>query len=294
MTAIKRLLKLLSIVIAVTSASLSDTPDDSLRIARVTFAETRLLFKPLVANTFEPRMGILTQFGKNRLRLDIGNSLDLLEYGYPGDSSVFRMGSDFFTYTLLRGEKDFHFPVDASDYLFGVNISFKRQLQSGILSSRLRISHISSHFVDGHYDNYIGQWKDSRPPIVYSREFLDGVVALEPASLQGNLRAYLGATYLFHVDPKTLPRFSAEGGVEVHHELRPLLSLYCSYQGTVLNIAETSVRHNIQLGGKLGEWQGGGLNIYFSYFSGYSVHGEYYNVKESYFALGFLLDLPCN
>ena len=283
--------KLLFITVFAGAISLAGNSDDTLKTDQLSFAGGELLFKPLVANTYEPRMGLLTQFGKNRLRLDVGNSIDLLQYSFPGDSARITMGSDFFTYTLLRGERDFHFPVDASDYLFGINFNFGKYLRSGRLSSRLRISHISSHFVDGHYDNNIGQWKDSRAPVVYSREFLDGVIALEPSCLGDAIRGYFGASYLFHVDPKYLPRFSAETGFEFHQEIRAHVSLYISYQATALKIAEASLRHNIQFGGKLGDWRGRGLNVYLSYFSGYSIHCEYYNVKESYFALGFLLDL---
>ncbi|HTR81803.1 MAG TPA: DUF1207 domain-containing protein [Bacteroidota bacterium] len=258
---------------------------------QVTFATGELLFRPLVANTFEPRSGILSQFGKNKLRLDIGNSIDLLRYQPSDGSAVFGMGADFFTYTLLRGEKNFHFPVDASDYFFGINFSARKNIEAGIFSSRLRISHISAHFDDGHYDNTQGLWKDGRPPVVYSREFLDGVVALQPTSLKNNVRLYIGGTYLFHVDPKPLPRFQADAGIEYHLPCFQISNFYWSYQATVLKITETSVRHNVQIGWKLGDWEKRGVDVYLSYFSGYSIHGEYYNVKESYCAAGFLVEI---
>ena len=271
-------------------AAFSQEQVDSVTANQISFVPYGLLFKPLVANTYEPRDGILAEIGKNRLRLDIGNSIDLLQYRFAGDSSFLAMGTDFFTYTLLRGEQNFHFPVDASDYFFGINFNYKKSLSTGIISSRLRISHISSHFVDGHYDNTVGAWKDSRPPVVYSREFFDGVVALEPSSLNNDARVYVGATYLFHVDPKNLARFMADAGLEYHYKVWTNVYTYFAYQATVLKILETSVRHNIQLGEKIGEWEGRGLNLYASYFSGYSIHGEYFNVRDSYFALGFLID----
>ncbi len=195
---------LLPAIIFLSLTAFSQEHPDSVCINQLSFVPYGLLFKPLVADTYEPRDGMLAEAGKNRLRLDIGNSIDLLQYRFAGDSSFLSMGTDFFTYTLLRGEQNFHFPVDASDYFFGINFNYKKSLSAGILSSRLRISHISSHFVDGHYDNTVGAWKDSRPPIVYSREFLDGVLALEPSSMNNDVRIYAGATYLFHVDPKNL------------------------------------------------------------------------------------------
>ncbi len=282
-----------SVLIAIMFASIeafSQEHSDSISVNQLSFVPYGLLFKPLVADTYEPRNGILAEIGKNRLRLDIGNSIDLLQYRFAEDSSLLTMGTDFFTYTLLRGEKDFHFPVDASDYFFGINFNYKKTLDAGIVSSRLRISHISSHFVDGHYDNTLQEWKDSRPPIVYSREFLDGVVALEPSSLNNDARIYIGATYLYHVDPPDLDRFMADAGLEYHTKIWTHVYTYFAYQATVLKVLETSVRHNIQVGEKIGEWEGRGLNLYASYFSGYSIHGQYYNVKDNYFALGFLIE----
>src|SRR5208283_1216384 len=113
-----------SVLIAIIFASIeafSQEHSDSISVNQLSFVPYGLLFKPLVADTYEPRNGILAEIGKNRLRLDIGNSIDLLQYRFAEDSSLLTMGTDFFTYTLLRGEKDFHFPVDASDYFFGIN-----------------------------------------------------------------------------------------------------------------------------------------------------------------------------
>jgi Protein of unknown function (DUF1207) len=258
--------------------------------SRIALVPHGLLFRPLLANTYEPRVGLLSQLGKNQLRLDIGNSIDLLEYDVIKDSSSFSMGADFFTYTLLRSERNFHFPVDASDYFFGVNFNYKSSTAFGLMSSRLRISHISAHFVDGHYDNTKGEWKDSRYPIVYSREFIDVVFACEPAPLNDALRGYFGATYLFHVDPITMDPFTAYAGLEWHSKVYKATSFYAGYQTTVMNISEVAFRQNVQLGAKFGEWNGRGLNLFASYFSGFSVHGEYFDVKENYFGLGFLIE----
>ncbi len=273
-----------------TATAFSEAQSDSASGNQFSFVPYGLLFKPLVADTYEPRDGILSEIGKNSLRLDIGNSIDLLQYRFNNDSSLLTMGADFFTYTLLRGEKDFHFPVDASDYFFGINFNYKKFLAEGVLSSRLRISHISSHFVDGHYDNTLQEWKDSQPPRVYSREFFDGVVAFEPSSITDNARIYVGGTYLYHVDPPDLARFMGDAGLEYHSKMWNNVFAYGAYQATVLKILETSVRHNVQLGMKIGNWEGRGLNLYGSYFSGYSIHGQYFDVKDNYFALGFLIE----
>ncbi|MGA7161181.1 MAG: DUF1207 domain-containing protein [Bacteroidota bacterium] len=290
MREIKLLCTILLISAISTTTAFPEAYADSSSGNQFSFVPYGLLFKPLLANTYEPRDGILSEIGKNRLRLDIGNSIDLLQFHFDDDSSRLTMGADFFTYTLLRGEKDFHFPVDASDYFFGINFSYKKPLAVGVISSRLRVSHISSHFVDGHYDNSLQEWRDGQSPRVYSREFLDGVIAFEPSSFNNDARIYIGATYLYHVDPPNLARFMGDAGGEFHTNVWGKSYAYFAYQATALKILETSIRHNIQLGLKIGDWDGRGVNLYGSYFSGYSIHGEYFDAKDNYFALGFLIE----
>ena len=45
------------------------------------------------------------------------------------NNSKLSFGADLFTYTLLRSQSDFHFPVDAVDYLFGVNFGYVENLR---------------------------------------------------------------------------------------------------------------------------------------------------------------------
>ena len=51
----------------------------------------------------------------------------------------------------LEKEDNFRFPVDAVDYMFGLNFWFKTAVH-GYSFKRIRLSHISAHFVDGHFD----------------------------------------------------------------------------------------------------------------------------------------------
>lgn len=248
------------------------------------FYSEPLLFKPLVANTFEPRVGLLWHINDNRLRLDIGNSIDILQYQFENDSRLLTFGADFFTYTLLKGESNFHFPVDAVDYFFGFNVNYKDTLATGIFSWRLRLSHISAHFVDGHYDNTTKVWKDGLNPRVYSREFLEFVAAYQPMEM---LRCYLGLLYVWHIDPPTLPTTLLYLGAELHKEFYTALNGYLAYQFTVTGMRP---RHELQIGGKIGNWRGRGTQIFFAYHYGNSIHGEYYDQKDEYSGIGFNVD----
>lgn len=249
------------------------------------FTSDPLLFRPLAANTFEPRVGLIWHANDNRLRLDIGNSIDLLQYRFESPTQRLTIGSDFFTYTLLRGEKNFHFPVDAVDYLFGFNVNYLDSLGVGILSGRLRLSHISAHFVDGHFDGTAGTWKDGMSPRVYSREFFDLTAAYEDAE---SFRVYAGAVYLWHVDPTSLPKLNGYAGGEYHRTLIPVLDGFAAYQITATGLRP---RHELQLGVKLGAWNGRGTKFFFIYHSGNSIHGEYHDRADEYSGVGFNIDL---
>ena len=78
----------------------------------------KLLFTPLTANVFEPRIGAMYQLSAEKLRLDIGASFDLADLKLF-DGVETRFGTDFFTFTRLRSERGFKFPVETSDYFFG-------------------------------------------------------------------------------------------------------------------------------------------------------------------------------
>lgn len=243
-----------------------------------------LNFKPLAANTMEPRVGLIWHANNNRLRLDIGNSVDLVQYRHSQESGTITAGADFFTYTLLRGEKNFHFPVDAVDYLFGINFNFRDTLATGVVTSRLRISHISAHFVDGHFDGTTGTWKDGLNPRVYSREFFDLTVSYEPSE---EIRWYVGGIYLWHVDPASIPALTGYGGGEYHYSLSAHTHLFGAYQYTASGLRP---RHEIFIGTKFGIWQGRGTHFFFTYHFGNSMHGEYYDRSDEYSGLGFSVD----
>jgi hypothetical protein len=80
---------------------------------------------------------------KSQLRLDIGTSRDI--YRRHCEDKIISFGADFFTYTRLRGEKEFHFPVETIDYLFGINAGFKKSKPDSEYGFRFRLSHISAH-----------------------------------------------------------------------------------------------------------------------------------------------------
>lgn len=274
----KKLFLFLTVMFTITHRASSTEPGFS-------FTSDPLLFRPLTANTFEPRVGLIWHADDNRLRLDIGNSIDLFQYTFDSPKQRLTIGSDFFTYTLLSGEKNFHFPVDAVDYLFGFNANYRDTLENGILSGRLRLAHISAHFVDGHFNGTTGTWKDGMNPRVYSREFFDLTVSFEPTE---QFRGYAGAWYLWHVDPVTISKFIGYVGGEYHQPLLSFLDGYAAYQFTASGFRPS---HDLQVGIKIGEWNGRGTKIFFIHHSGNNIHGEYHDQLDQYSGIGFNIDL---
>src|SRR5512133_2248295 len=98
------------------------------------FSYSNLLFQPLLANHIEPRAGFILHGDGNALRGDIGSSIDIARFRLDSTANPAQMsiGADFFTWTALRRLPTFHFPVDAIDYLFGVNLSYRRPLNADL------------------------------------------------------------------------------------------------------------------------------------------------------------------
>ena len=243
-----------------------------------TYSFETLIFKPLTANHLESRVGAFYQPNNEHLRLDIGHSLDLMEV-MDNENCELRVGGDFFILSRLRSEGRFKFPVETSDFFFGLNLSGN---VFNDYSFRMRIAHISSHLVDGYTINndFIQE------PFVYSREFVDLIVAYNTKYI----RPYIGGTAIFSTIPKNVGRFVPQFGFDFKY---PLLSNYLDliggYDFKLLktnkeidfigsNSAQVGLMYN------LSEYTGLSFNFY--HYSGNSIHGMFYNTKERYMGYG--------
>jgi hypothetical protein len=248
---------------------------------------SNLNIQPFTANFIEPRAGFSYLLGQKEIRLDIGTSSDI--YHYIQDNSTLSFGADLFTYTRLRGEKEFHFPVDAVDYLFGINAGYKISEPNKVYGLRFRLSHISAHFADGHFDTGSNEWRNGRTPTVYSREFIE----LFPFFKINTFRFYLGLTYIFHVTPKDIGKGIYQTGFDYYLTslFKSNISPFIAYDFKINSINKIYFGNNIISAGiKFGKYNAKGISITFNYFSGMSIHGEYYNVFERYSTIGVNLD----
>ncbi len=241
----------------------------------------KLLVSPFYASMIEPKIGFSFSHGKNNIRLDIGASRDLINV-----NESFSFGADFFTFTKLRGEENFHFPVEAVDYLFGLNTCLVSKSTDHTVGARFRFSHISAHMVDGNYTGATGGWRDAKNPHVYSREYFEVI----PFYQSSSYRVYAGANYLMHVVPHDVKRWSLQGGLEYFIPFGKSFTPFVAYDLKTVPLDKTTVDNTFMAGIKLGNQYGSGFRIQYIYYSGKSMHGEYYNVAEKSSSIGFTID----
>ncbi len=253
------------------------------------------------AGKYEARIGGSRESANDKLRLDIGASVDLLTKNVDGsdgdrdDAAVGRysFGADFFTWTRLRSAGGFKFPVEAVDYYFGVNGQYE-SLNGFPFEARLRVAHISAHIVDGD-----PSFADTATTyITYSREFVD-LTLLAPHEIVrigrgAEVRPYVGAQWLFHTIPDTLGRVTPYAGFDVR--VMPFttnaIGFKLGYEARLNTELEPIGEHLFRLGVQLGDLfnEERGVSVETSYYSGRSAYGQHFWKRESFWSLGFAVD----
>jgi len=222
----------------------------------------------------EAKVGVIKYTDKKNLKLDIGVSFDLV--GYRHNNNQYSFGVDFFTFSNLRSEPNFKFPVDAIDYLFGININFKKKLSgTSDLSHRLRISHMSSHFEDGH----IYERSDTIfTPFVFSKEFINFASVFDiNLSKKFYLKSLFALNYIFHSIPNDISKFSTQFGIEFKYFISKIFSAYVSNDLTLASLnSRTNLNENFEGGLALGSHNSRSVNLYFAYYDGRDYRGQYY------------------
>ncbi|MBT8380507.1 MAG: DUF1207 domain-containing protein [Ignavibacteria bacterium] len=273
-------------IILISIILLSVTKFNSAQIITEWFP-TELNVQPFTANILEPKVGFQYLFKIEKVRIDIGTSHDLVKW--KTDEQSFSIGADFFTYTRARSEDNFKFPVETIDYMFGINGGFKSSFKKNEWGARLRLSHISAHLVDGYYDSETQKWLDGREPFVFSKEFIE----LMGYYKTYGLRVYAGFTYNFHIIPEEIKKGILQIGFDYYSEhLRTsTFTPFIAYDFKLTGIEKYSGNNIISAGIKFGESTSRGFSILISYFSGKSVHGEFYDLTENYASIGINLDI---
>lgn len=229
------------------------------------------------------------------MKLDIGSSIDFLEYRFSPDKRL-RMGVDFFTYVLTTNSEGLRLQIDAADGYFGGHVVFGSLSEEVNSYVRLRILHLSAHFIDGHYNEVTGTWKDGRNPIPFTRDFGELTAAFSRAFRGVTFMVYSGISYATLVRPTDVQRISSLHGVELHTSellgsaLGQPVSLFIADDFSLVGVPSYVGTNNLEFGVKFGEWNSRGLRLYGSYYSGLDVFSEYYNVRSQQWGIGFAFD----
>lgn len=221
----------------------------------------------------------MVQSAERDLRLDIGVPVLIGEPLHSDSTGWLRYGAEFITWTRLRSEGNFKFPVETLDYWFGLYASYQF-LPSGI-ETRLRIAHISSHLVDGSAD---ASGMLSPKPFVYSREFAEILVGYTA----GWFRPYAGATMIWATQPGNPNPVVPQVGMDVQMPLYGRWFLRCGYDFKLIGVDGTYAPANAaQAGVFYAVMKGSGVLISLYGYSGRSMHGMFYTFRDEYVAAGF-------
>ena len=296
MTSLRLALAVGCLLIGLSGTPARSQSTDSLPCAGVRFLPAAILVPALLANPQEARVGVRKEVGSSRLKLDIGTSMDLIAFTIDSGGSSIATGIDFFTYALTTSSEGFRLQVDAVDGFFGGHVSFSFPGRDASYEVRLRLLHLSAHFVDGHYDLNSGSWRDNRSPLPFTRDFGEilGTIRIHLGGFP--LRVYSGFSYATLVRPAEIGRFATLCGLELSSsEIVPAVlgsrtSLYFACNLTLAAIPSYAGTAAIETGVKFGPTYGRGVRIYGGFTSGPEIFSQYYDLRRTAWGLGFAFD----
>ncbi len=260
------------------------------------FLPNEMVFMPLKANHLEAKMGILYYPDNGHLKVDIGNSMDLLSFCFSDDMKI-NVGIDFFAYALSTNYAGRRLQIDALDGFFGGHASFeKRYNDNERFLTRFRIVHNSAHFVDGHWIPETNSWIKDVKPIPFTQDFGEFTFAYEKRYNSMVVMPYAGIGYSTLVRPSLIEKYWFTAGAEIstnkifgkafEKETNLFFAGHFKYSG----MPDYKGSINTMLGVKFGDWFDEGIIFYTSYYYGYNMFSEYYYRRNAKFAIGFQVD----
>ncbi|MDP3150952.1 MAG: DUF1207 domain-containing protein [Ignavibacteria bacterium] len=267
---------------------------------RFEFLPDGLNFLPLRANSQEAKIGVLYYPENANLKVDIGNTMDLLSFQFSESKSKLNFGIEFMAYASVIGYEQLRLQIDAIDGFFGGNATYTQPFDDNFLSFRFRFIHNSAHLVDGNYwiHPYPRDWTKPGGPIAFTRDFGELIAANTINVNNYSLRYYGGGAFSARIRPATLKRFSALAGFEIHSDklIQKLfdkpVNIFLAHNINYAGLPDYSFTNQSQLGIKFGNWESKGILFYFSFYSGNNMFSEYFDEKINKVGFGFAVDFP--
>lgn len=264
------------------------------------FLPDGLNFLPLRANSQEAKLGVLYYPENGNLKVDVGNTMDLLSFQFPESKSKLNFGIEFMAYASVIGYEQLRLQIDAVDGFFGGNATFSKPINDNLFSLRFRFIHNSAHLVDGNYwvHPYPRDWTKPGGPIPFTRDFTELIAANNIKLENYQLRYYGGGAFSLRIRPEILKRFSATAGFEINSDKiigklfdRPV-NVFLAHNISYAGLPDYSFTNQSQLGVKFGKWESKGILFYFSFYSGNNMFSEYFDEKINKIGFGFAVDFP--
>ncbi len=162
------------------------------------------IWRPLASSFLEPnRFATIYDHEATRLVLEAGYATEFLH------TNRVDFGAEILIWSGLKTLDNFRFPVETADYFFGINAILPAFPTFPFFTSRIRLSHISSHLVDGTKDSVVGGASSK-----YSREFVSFETEYLPFLGELPFRAMLGVKYILHQVTIVEPSFQFIGALE--------------------------------------------------------------------------------
>jgi hypothetical protein len=290
--------KILPVILFICLFAGKGISQDSLRTFKIELLPAGFNFMPLKAGIDEPRMGILYYTANSDLKLDIGNSMDVLGFNFPSAKSRITVGADFMAYAYVTSYLAYRLQISAVDGYFGGNAVYSKECENGRFITRFRYIHSSAHLVDGDWDPVTQQWLNNQPPNPYGNNYGEILLARENIFAGDYLRYYGGAS--MSTGMKTgdlkLKKDAYKAGFE--YAIPDLFGLcfekdeniFVAVNYDLRGIPKYVVNQNYMLGLKFGSWQGKGIEFYTSYYNGGDVFNQYLDTRVSRFGIGFMFD----
>ena len=262
------------------------------------FLPIGLNFSPLKANIQEAKMGILFFPDNRNLKVDIGNNIDLLKINFPGNNISIASGIEFMGYALSTKYLEFRLQIKTLDGFFGGNISFKKIYPKGEFSLRLRLIHNSAHLVDGDYDFIRKFWINNDSSMHFTRNFYELTAAHQLNTSSGRFKYYGGFSHSFFVRPADIKRINLFAGFELSFKnlFGPVFNkeenVFLASHFSLAGYHEYIGSQQTMFGMKFGYWEGKGITVYLSYYTGINYFDAYYGERIMKFGTGFYIDFP--
>lgn len=261
------------------------------------FLPDSLHFYPLRGGNDEARMGLVFYPENLNLKVQIGNSTDVLSFAFDGYKKKITVGAEFMAYGSVRTYKDYILQIDAIDGMFGGNISYSNLMDDGRFFIRFRFIHHSAHLVDGHWDSEVGNWIE-RIPNSFGKDFAEIIFSNEKNYKDNLLRYYGGGNFAVHINTqnKILKRYVAKAGFEIVQKnifgkvFNKDGNGFLLYNIHTMTTETTMLNHHIQLGYKFGYWYDKGISFYLAYYNGSNPFSQYFENRVENFGIGFNID----